>query len=70
MTESYAPPPIEPRLVRTLAPDRRRSQYELSGGACGTVHSQGKRGYVLGAEAYEIAPYPWNPRLLRNAGRA
>ena len=29
MTETYAPPPIEPRLVRTLAPDRRRSQYEL-----------------------------------------
>ena len=66
LTETYAPPPIEPRLVRTLAPDRRRSQYKLIGGACETVHSQGKGGCVLDAEAYEIAPYPWNPRLLRH----
>ena len=64
MTEGYAPPPIEPRLVRTLAPDRRRSQYELVG-ALVVRCTHKERGCVLDAEAYEIVPYPRNPQLLR-----
>ena len=51
--------------MRTLAPDRRRSQYKLVGGRLWDGALTRERGCVLDAEAYEIAPYPWNPRLLR-----